>query len=62
MTDKIKALDLLAEYMKNNEDDIAFGIDGFSELREPFELFFGKKAKSTDHLGRVVIDGKRVDQ
>jgi hypothetical protein len=54
------AIDMLKSYMLSHEDDIAFGINDFDELRHPFEVLIGRQAESKDHNGIKVINGKRV--
>ena len=61
MTDKDKALQILNEYMLSHEDDIAFGINDFGDLREAFKINLGRDAEGEDHLGRKVISGERVN-
>jgi hypothetical protein len=54
------AIDVIKQYMLNHEDDIAFGMNDFDELRHPFEVLIGRQAESKDHNGIKVINGKRV--
>ncbi|MFQ3208764.1 MAG: hypothetical protein ACI9HU_000243 [Colwellia sp.] len=54
------AIDILKDYMLSHEDDIAFGINDFDNLRYPFEILIGKQAESKDHNGVKVINGKRL--
>ena len=48
------AMEDLKEYLLSHEDDIAFGINDFGDLKQAFIGFFGREAESIDHLGRVV--------
>lgn len=55
-----EAINDLIGFLDCHEDDIAIGINDFSSLRSVFEFYMGRKAETMDHLGRVIIDGKRT--
>ena len=57
---KDSALNTIKDYMLCHEDDIAFGINDFDDLRHPFEVLIGRQAETKDHNGIKVINGKRV--
>ena len=64
MKDIIKLADIVIEisdYLKTHEDDIAWGINDFDELRTTFEFFFDRapqKSSTMDEAHLKVLKRK----